>query len=65
MTQRENCAVLNKKLFGPMVRQISLSKTLSGTICHDITNKQVMYIYRTTVMDTNGRKDAIINEVQE
>ena len=26
MAQRENCAVPNKKLFGPMVRHISLSK---------------------------------------
>ena len=28
LAQRENCAVPNKKLFGPMVCHISLSKTL-------------------------------------
>ena len=28
MTQRENCAVPNKKLFGPMMGHISLSKTI-------------------------------------
>ena len=29
LAQRENCAVLNDKLFGPMVHHISLSKTLT------------------------------------
>ena len=28
LAQRENCGVPNKKLFGPMVRHMSLSKTL-------------------------------------
>ena len=28
LAQRENCAVPNKKLFGPMVCHMSLSKTL-------------------------------------
>ena len=37
LAQRENCAVSNKKLFGPMVHHISLSEILNGcmyiTVC--------------------------------
>ena len=37
LAQRENCAVPNKKLFGPMVHHMSLSKTLPQEQCdsHD------------------------------
>ena len=55
MAQRGNCAVSNKKLFGPMVHHMSLSKTLDRSEHCD-----VMANSGKSGNETSRREDAVV-----
>ena len=52
LAQRKNCAVPNKKLFEPMVRHMSLSKTVVQTYTYKQTDTQTTHNTNTHTSST-------------